>query len=323
MSNTDFYVTLPSNSGMGVYPDNRPGKYKVNLDHAHDLSDGVWEVGLTEIQFTNNLRHHTPAFDLVAWVGHYQSAPDRYKARPEGYVMTEAEERLLDIGEVGFGFNHLVSVYIRVPASDWLNEYEFADALALRVKTALNKQITDLYPNSRAEVPLLTTVRYTRDRITKKANFEANSGKLIGFTTENDAVMGILGLAPRQESTRLVDAGKRVKPYMFAELSERAVGGFPPLEVMFVYSSVCEEQHIGDQSGNLLKTVAMTVEPGKRQCERYSPPTYSRLRPSTLDCIDIMLLDKTGAEVNFVDENTVVVVQLHVRKRRPVQHGWA
>jgi hypothetical protein len=88
---------------------------------------------------------------------------------------------------------------------------------------------------------------------------------------------------------------------------------------MFVYSSVCEEQHIGDHAGNLLRTVAVTVERGKRQCERYSPPTYVRLRPSTLDSIDIQLLDKTGTEVPFENGISLVVMQLHVRKR---QLGW-
>ena len=65
----------------------------------------------------------------------------------------------------------------------------------------------------------------------------------------------------------------------------------------------------------------MTVERGKRQCERYSPATYARLSPGTLASIDVQILDMTGAEVPFADVNSVVVMQLHVRKRRSAL-GW-
>ena len=107
---------------------------------------------------------------------------------------------------------------------------------------------------------------------------------------------------------------------MFNYTGERCLGGSPPLETIFVYSSVCQEQHIGNMSGNLLKTVPVTAEHSKRQCERYSTQTYVRIRPSTLDSIDIQLRDKTGAEAHFDGNNTLVVLQLHMRKRR--ESGW-
>ncbi len=133
--------------------------------------------------------------------------------------------------------------------------------------------------------------------------------------------MEMLGLPLGKQSEQLEVAGKKVKVYAFGQDSavSQPIMGFPALEVMFVYSSVCEEQHIGDQTGNLLKAVPVTVERDKRQCERYSPPTYVRLRPSTLDSIDIQLLDKTGSEVPFGDVSSLVVLQLHVRKR---PSGW-
>jgi hypothetical protein len=121
---------------MREYPDNQPGKYKVNLSHKHDLHDGVWEIGLNEIQFTNNWRHTTPDFSLVAWVGHYSHhVPERYKLRPSGYQMSEMEERLLDVSnEVSWSFDQLITAYVSMPAGKWLHEYAFGDALAKRIR---------------------------------------------------------------------------------------------------------------------------------------------------------------------------------------------
>lgn len=43
-----FYITLPSNSSMDVYPDNTVARYMTKLSGHYDLV-GDWEVGLTEI----------------------------------------------------------------------------------------------------------------------------------------------------------------------------------------------------------------------------------------------------------------------------------
>lgn len=324
MSESEFYITLPSNAGMKEYPNNRPGNFKVNLSHKHELHDGVWEIGLSEVQFTHNWRFHTPAFDVLAWQGLYAELQGLHKHRKQAYEKSDSEKRLLDIAETGLALDRHVTAFVQVPSGYWLNEYEFGDMLAARVEAALSQTIGD-QGNDRRAYPLPENLKYAKDSVSKKAEFTIDVGKSFCFTTENVHVMEILGLTPSKKSVALEEAGKQVRLYMFLggdvdNTPLRIAGGFPDLEVMFVYSSVCEEQHIGDQVGNLLKTVPVTVEHGKRQCERYSPPTYTRLRPSTLYCVDIQLLDKTGAEVDFSDANSVNVLQLHVRKRRAA--GW-
>lgn len=51
---TEFYVCLPSNSSMLTYPDNSGGHYYTNLPQAIDLSGRDYEVGLSEITFSNS-----------------------------------------------------------------------------------------------------------------------------------------------------------------------------------------------------------------------------------------------------------------------------
>ena len=47
---TDFYLTLPSNASMKMYPDNTLAHYITDLHRSIDLT-GEWECGLAEIQY--------------------------------------------------------------------------------------------------------------------------------------------------------------------------------------------------------------------------------------------------------------------------------
>ena len=49
---SSFYMTLPSNSSMTIFPNNTVAEYKVKLPEQVDLS-GNWEVGLASITFTH------------------------------------------------------------------------------------------------------------------------------------------------------------------------------------------------------------------------------------------------------------------------------
>ena len=50
MSDT-FYLMLPSNSSMDVFPNNTLSNFKVNLSQPINIDPHKWEVGLAEIQF--------------------------------------------------------------------------------------------------------------------------------------------------------------------------------------------------------------------------------------------------------------------------------
>lgn len=52
MSGTHFYLTLPSNASLSIFPDNKTTSYRVKLPQAIDLS-GNWEVGLFSISYPN------------------------------------------------------------------------------------------------------------------------------------------------------------------------------------------------------------------------------------------------------------------------------
>ena len=46
-----IYVTLPSNSSMDIYPENKASSFKVSLPETLQVDPEYWEVALKEIQF--------------------------------------------------------------------------------------------------------------------------------------------------------------------------------------------------------------------------------------------------------------------------------
>ena len=51
MMDDHFFIVLPSNASMNLYPDNKISRFKVTLPSSLKLDMKKWEVGLSEIQF--------------------------------------------------------------------------------------------------------------------------------------------------------------------------------------------------------------------------------------------------------------------------------
>ena len=64
---THFYMTLPSNASMKIYPNNTVAKYTTQLPTNVEL-DGEWEVALTEIMYNNKWANISGE-----WLRYYES----------------------------------------------------------------------------------------------------------------------------------------------------------------------------------------------------------------------------------------------------------
>lgn len=63
-----FYLTLPSDGSMKTFPNNRISQFKTLLPQNIDLTDGEWEVALTEIMFgtsIENISENEAYFDVL------------------------------------------------------------------------------------------------------------------------------------------------------------------------------------------------------------------------------------------------------------------
>lgn len=65
LSMESFYLTLPSNSSKSIFPENKLNSYKVKLPRLLPISQGKWEVGLSEIQFPKSWYNLTDAWMRV------------------------------------------------------------------------------------------------------------------------------------------------------------------------------------------------------------------------------------------------------------------
>ncbi len=105
MSRTHFYLTLPSNASLDVFPNNKTTKYHVKLPQAVDL-EGDWEVGVYSISYPHtwytlqNLNQDThfyfddgSGYFDVAFIdyGYYESMQEFIK-----YVNKALKEKLPD-----------------------------------------------------------------------------------------------------------------------------------------------------------------------------------------------------------------------------------
>ena len=86
---SEFYVTLPSNSSMQYFPDNKTSNFVTKLSRTLQL-DGEWEVGLAEIDYPhtwynvhegkNSVESYAPdKFDLVFQIVEYSIQPGYYE----------------------------------------------------------------------------------------------------------------------------------------------------------------------------------------------------------------------------------------------------
>lgn len=53
MEKTQFYIWLPSNSSMSIFPENTLAEYRVRLPQSLKLVD-EWEVAITEVQYPHS-----------------------------------------------------------------------------------------------------------------------------------------------------------------------------------------------------------------------------------------------------------------------------
>ena len=114
MSGTHFYLALPSNASMDVYPDNKIGNYRVKLPQTFDLN-GEWEVGLYSVnypntwytlQFQQNHIYYSTDGGKTFWssaivdYGYYTSIPELVES-----INTAMKKELGDDKNIKFSFN--------------------------------------------------------------------------------------------------------------------------------------------------------------------------------------------------------------------------
>lgn len=86
MGDSQFYITLPSNSSMSVYPKNTLSNYITKLSQSINLSS-QWEVGLSEIQYSRTW-YNVRKDEYWIYVNPGAGKPYGVENIPQGYYST-------------------------------------------------------------------------------------------------------------------------------------------------------------------------------------------------------------------------------------------
>ena len=282
MSASQFYIHLPSDSSLNVYPDNTIAKFSTKLVRMVEL-EGSYEVGLSEIIYPADY-YNVDNRELDYSFGIKQKNFD-----VEGKVVHE---------------NNLFKIHIK---SDlYYTRQEFLD----KINTEINYELTRLH------IP--ATISLTLDSSDRVVIAVARSGPQVAVDLQEEKEGVILKMffeLSRQFSQRL-GFDKSVSISVDDPTPHRARNKFDLFmgkKLMYVYSDIVTYSLVGDVSVPLLRACSLP-EPSTNNTIHLSFPDihYKPVQKSHFDTIDISINTEEGMLMPF--QSGKVLITLHFRK---------
>lgn len=287
MSEAGFYVTLPCNASLYVYPDNTISSYRTMLSRTLNLK-GEWEVGLIEFVYP------------ISWY--------TFPEEDAAYIVTDGRNRLEDFEEQGHG-HHAVGEGIKISID---NDGQSISKLCNRLKTGYYEDIVFLIREINTTLPPGTTLGY--DHVKNKVFLKAPPKISLTFFGR---LAIILGLKPGAaiESAKKHDENYigGVTPVTYAPHQADINGGFYTL---YIYTDIIEYQSVGDSYVPLLRCVHIDGENNKIVSVRYDKPHYVPVNKASITEIAIEVKDDQDQNVRFTYGK--VSAKLHFRPVKQV-----
>lgn len=86
-------------------------------------------------------------------------------------------------------------------------------------------------------------------------------------------------------------------------------------DYMYVYCDAIEYQRVGDQYGQLLRTITKTSDFNKTIEKIFIYPHYIPVANSIINSLNFLITDPTGNQIKFASQNSKVLVKLHFRPK--------
>lgn len=298
MFENEFCVTLLSNAQVqNEFPNNNPGLFSNRLPTSIVLH-GTWEVGVTQVHFTNALKFRTPEYKFVVWIGEEgKDLADAEKLRS----VSDADKDLFDVSDISDACVKMDFHIIRFPAASWYTVAELGRAVASYISSTVGTEVTFA-------------------RSSKNSVFTIDSSKTLGITSCDDELFDVLGVSKYGMNKKKTTLGYG----FFHDLNSLGRAQRPPRrpEMLFIYSNIVEKSIVGGSLANLLKAVPITAHNGYMQVNSYLPPVYVKVSESVLQQIDIVMCDCGSHRIEFTDEYAHASIELHFRKRDTTLFPW-
>lgn len=288
-----FYVTLPSNSSMDLYPDNTMTEFTILLKEPIKL-DVQYEVALVELTYKHSWSLEVGQLIIQPLIG---SSYDVFKL-------------IFHDGESILSFTHRLNgeiwkYFIKKEYDRRLELGKTSQEIPQSIKIPKNPFNTTLREDD--VVDEIKASSYFRSI----PSFSADPYKFIIYPREyrirfDGDILTILNLEPNWY------AGNVEKKYI-----ESGIINDPSPSIinsLFIYCDIINYQYVGDAYAPLLRSVVVDNGYLKTAWVNYDNPHYLSVNKYYINSIRVEIRDDTGKKIQF--ENGRVIVKLHFRPLR-------
>ena len=293
---TDFYLTLPSNASMKMYPENKLTHYITDLPRRVDLT-GEWECGLAEIQYPHtwyNVTEEDVLFFLneknpTGLIPSMKLASGYYRGPVTLMNRVNRGLRLMSTGKARakLSYSDITQKITLHMSSDTV--FTIPYHISLGPMLGFRKSIVTSSPAAAAD----STRQYVHPRL---------GGMDIGLTPSATVIM------PPPPTHSPDD------PYPFRKVAEDVVNMTRGFDTIYVYTDVVESRIVGDSVAPLVRALPVGGINGATVSDRFTNIHYVPLLYSHFKSIEMDIKDDIGRRVPF--EYDRVTVTLHFRRRR-------
>src|SRR6185436_9798061 len=297
-----FYLTLPSNSSMNVYPTNTLTHYTTKLQAPISLT-GEWEVALEEISLPYTW-HQLPTgagrwtverkiWPELRFLGKGEHINRNYEVPPGDYTITALVDHMNDLMTDDFEHREFAI-------------YDTSTDGSITYKKLEGELIPQIQYDSRANrvychVPVGFEIKFSQT-LTAILGFDDN--QLSHFVNtqliiHNDEELVVQYEDDPTDTYKVITADKR--PDISAGIHH-----------IYVYCDILESIAVGDTLAPLLRIVETKKHHGGVIHDIFNPPRYLPVQKKNFGTIEIDIRTDFGAKVPF--ESGKVVCTLHFRR---------
>lgn len=275
---SQFYIHLPSDSSLAVYPDNTIAKYSTKLSKSIEL-DGQYECGLSEIIYpTNYFNFDNRGKEYRFWIQTSVKTVDP-ETREEELVESKRKKKLVRNGN-----------------------YKSLDEFL----TNFNRQIAEEMTESDLPSNCVKFAKSDEDRMILVVSSPRDRPILDGtFFVMSPQLARRLGYEDDIDPTPLT-ANQRLRAKNSFELNMGK-------NIMYIYSDVISHSLVGDVSAPLLRACNLPLLPHDNSIHLTFPDVhYKPVQKFEFDTIDISINTEEGLPMPF--QSGKVLITLHFRR---------
>ena len=295
MKKDQFFVVLPSNSSMHVYPENTTTHFATYLPRQIEL-DGEWEVALTEIQIPMTMYHLKKNKNLI-------------DQRIFVKILRNDKQKEVLLNNV---------IPREVTKTSTQKEPPVSTTSVSYVCSGIYSSVESFLEELNQLSAVQNHFKFLRNRggfvFVKLICKNSCKNTAMHCLDISEKIRNILGFNQQQQQDIFELRGPEKEQIVAKKLPD-ITANIP--NTIMIYTDILEPCITGDVHTPLLRSVALDLEKytfGSIRVKNFSPPTYVPLLSNSFKSIEIDLRDEYGSPVPF-DSGTLIAT-LHFKRTR-------